>query len=230
MRNGVLAFILATGLAGCGGGSSSPAPTPTPTPTPTPQNHSPAITTLSVSPAFGIQQLTSFSAQAAATDQDSDPLTYEWDFGDSATGAGAAVNHAFTTGGPFTVKVTVKDGNGGSVSDSRSVLVGSMTGRWQVDIPTFVPLQLDLQQDNGVVTGTFLQLQDGPATPKGTTGKTDPAEPGKIDANGQVEIRFKVGIFLDFYLRGTMDQTGKKITGGVFGSGFGGNDFTAVKQ
>ena len=64
----------------------------------------------------------------------------------------------------------------------------------------------------------------------GTTGSTDPAEPGKIDAAGKVEIRFKVGRFLDFYLRGTMDQTGRNITGGVFNSGFNGLPFTATKQ
>jgi len=229
LRNAFIAVLCALALAGCGGGNSTPSPSPTPNPTPS-TNHDPAITSKSVSPGFGISQITSFATQAVATDSDGDAVTYEWDFGDGAKLAGAAVGHVYQGDGPMTVTLTVTDPKGATASDTTSIVVGGMTGTWLVDIPSFVRLQLDLQQKGTVVTGTFVQLEDGPSTPKGTSGKTDPAEPGKIDANGNVEIRLKVGRFLDFYIRGTMDSTGRKITGGLFGSGFGGNEFTATKQ
>ena len=228
MRNVLITTLFALGLAGCGSSGSSPNPTPTPVPTAT--NHNPAITSSTVTPAFGISQITGFSVQAAATDSDGDAVTYEWDLGDGTKLTGAAVTHAYAGNGPMTVTLTVKDGKGGTITDTKSILVGGMAGTWRVDVPSFVPIQLDLQQNGGIVTGTFVQLEDGVSTPKGTSGKTDPAEPGKIDGNGKVEIRLKVGRFLDFYIRGTMDSTGRTITGGLFGSGFGGNSFTATKQ
>lgn len=227
MRQLCLTTLFAVSLSGCGGAGSSPAPTPTPTPTPV--NHSPSISSLSVSPGFGISQLTTFAGSAAASDQDGDAVTYNWEFGDGATGTGTSANHVYPGAGTMTVKMTVKDPQGASTSDTRSIVVGGMTGSWHVDITNFVPLRLDLTQTGGTVTGTFTQLEATPVTPAGTTGKTDPAEPGKIDASGKIEIRFKVSVFLDFYLRGTMDQTGRKITGGVFGSGFTGDAFTAEK-
>jgi len=229
LRNVFISVLCALAVAGCGGGNSTPSPTPTQSPSPS-ANHNPAITSNAVSPDFGISQITSFATQAAATDSDGDAITYEWDFGDGTKIAGASVGHVYQGDGPMTLTLTVKDAKGATASDTKSIVVGGMTGTWLVEIPSFVRLQLDLQQKGTVVTGTFVQLEDGPTTPKGTSGKTDPAEPGKIDANGNVEIRLKVGHFLDFYMRGTMDTTGRKITGGLFGSGFGGDEFTATKQ
>jgi hypothetical protein len=170
--------------------------------------------------------------QGAGSDLDGDTVTYDWDLGDGTTASGTSVSgKVFTTsGGPVTVKLTVSDGKGGSASDTRTVTVGSMTGTWLGEIEDFSRLELKLQQTGGAVTGTFTQLDSGPVTPVGTTGKTDPAEPGKIDAAGKFEVRFKVGHFLDFYLRGTMDQTGRVLTGGAFNSGFNGLAFTANKQ
>jgi len=229
VRNTFIAAVCGLLLSGCGGGNSTPSPTPTPTPPAT--NHNPTITSSSVTPeGFGISQITSFATQAVATDSDADGLTYEWDFGDGTTLTGAGVAHVYPGDGPMTVTLTVKDGKGGSTTATNALVVGGMTGRWLVEIPSFVRLQLDLQQNGTVVTGTFVQLEDGPTTPKGTSGKTDPAEPGKIDGAGNVEIRLKVGRFLDFYIRGTMDSTGRTIKGGLFGSGFGGSEFTATKE
>jgi len=56
----------------------------------------------------------------------------------------------------------------------------------------------------------------------GDVGPT--GEPGTIDANGRFELRFKirVGSFVDFYYRGTMDNTGQTLTGTLHGSGFSG--------
>lgn len=233
MRTRVIpALFVATTLAACGGGS--------PTKPSGPgnggggggsANRNPTIASITISPGFGVSQLNSINIQASASDPDGDQVTYDWDLGDGTSASGASVTKAYSgNGGTVTVRLTAKDGKGGSATDTRSVVIGSMTGRWIVDISNFTQLQLDLTQNKGTITGTFVQLGDVATSPAGTTGKTDPAEPGKIDANGKVEIRFKIGRFLDFYLRGTMDQTGRQITGGVYNSGFNGTPFTATKQ
>jgi PKD repeat protein len=51
-----------------------------------------------------------------ADDQDFDPLTYSWTFGDGGTGTGANPNHVYTTFGTFTARLTVSDGHGTSVA------------------------------------------------------------------------------------------------------------------
>jgi hypothetical protein len=226
-------LLLTFTVAACGGGSSpapAPTPTPTPTPPPTPANRSPAISQLTVGPGSGLAFLTTFSGQATASDPDGDAVTYEWDLGDGTTATGSSVNKTYgTSGGEVTVKLTVSDGKGGTASDTRTVRIDSMTGTWRVTFKEFPAIELKLTQDGGVVTGTFVQLEPG-FTPAGTTGRTDPAEPGRIDATGKFELRFKVGIFLDFYLRGTLDPSGRSFTGNAFNSGFDGMPFTGTKQ
>jgi PKD repeat protein len=46
----------------------------------------------------------------AATDEDGDPLTFSWDFGDGSTGTGASPAHQYAAAGMYTVTVTVSDG------------------------------------------------------------------------------------------------------------------------
>jgi hypothetical protein len=231
--NLLVVLPLFASVAGCGGGSS-PAPTPitTPTPTPTPSNRNPTISQLTVTPTHGIAFLTQFSAQASASDPDGDTVTYEWDLGDGTTATGSSVSNKTYggNGGTLTVKLTASDGKGGTVSESRAITVITMSGTWRLTFQNFSPLELKLTQSGGTVTGTFTQLEDGPSTPKGTIGQTDPAEPGKIDAAGKFEIRFKVGRFLDFYLRGTLDPSGTSFIGNAFNSGFNGMPFSGTRQ
>ena len=55
----------------------------------------------------------------AATDADSDTLTYSWDFGDgSAASTQQNPTHSYTTAGTYTAKVTVSDGKGGTATKS----------------------------------------------------------------------------------------------------------------
>jgi hypothetical protein len=53
---------------------------------------------------------------------------------------------------------------------------------------------------------------------------------GDVDAQGAIEMRVKQGPFTDFTFRAQMDQTGRRIAGGVFGSGFGGQPITLTKD
>ena len=53
--------------------------------------------------------LVSFDA-SASSDPENDQLTYNWTFGDGSTGTGVTPTHTYTTGGVFTVTLTVSDG------------------------------------------------------------------------------------------------------------------------
>ena len=220
-KQSVIAGI-ALATAACGGGDSGPRPPTTPSTPPPPQNRSPVINSISVSPSFGIAQLTTFTYSASASDPDGDPVTYTWDLaGNPANGASGSIT--FSTGGSGSFRVTVADNRGASVSDSRAITVGGMSGRWTGSIPGYTNFVFDLTQTATVVTGTFTELFFG-------TGRIDPAQPGRIDADGRIEMRFKLAIFSDFTFRGQMDSSGRRITGGVFGSGFNGEPFVMNKQ
>lgn len=215
---------------GSSGGNSNTSGTGTVPTTPSPTNHAPTIS-VTTNQVFGISQLTLFTFTSAVLDPDGDPVTVTWDFGDGAQGAGNAANHTFNgSGGPMTVVGVATDSKGAQGTGSTSVTIGSMTGSWLANVPTCGTFTLSLIQSGGTIAGTFLMPSRWCAVPSGTPGKTDPAEPGTIDANGNVQIRFKVGKFLDSYFRGKMDSTGRTVTGGMFQSGFSGDIATLTKQ
>lgn len=218
----------------CGGGSGSPTtPSPPPTTTnppvtnpPAATNRNPVIANLNVTPGFGIASLTTFALTTSGSDPDGDAVTFEWDFGDGTRGSGAAFSKTYSGGGVATIRVTASDGKGGTATDSRTVTVGSMTGTWvgtvTINAGQVAPATLTLTQTGGVVTGTM--------TLSGFAGRTDPAQPGRLDSAGTFDLRMKVDPFTDFNLRGTMDATGRRISGGAFGSGFNGQAFAFDKR
>jgi len=177
---------------------------------------------MNFAPPFGIAQLTQFSFNAAASDPDGDAVSYAWNVaGNPFTGTNGTIT--FSSGGNGTATLTVTDSKGATATDTRTFVVGSMTGKWSGTIPGFTNLTFDLTQSGAVVTGTFFEQFFG-------AGKIDPAQTGRIDGNGNVEMRFKLASFTDFTFRGQMDSTGRRITCGVFGSGFTGQPFTMTKQ
>ncbi len=97
-----------------------------------------------------------------------------------------------------------------------------MTGTWIGSIPGYTNLVFTLNQAGPIVTGTFVEQFFG-------QGKTDPAAPGRIQADETLEIRFKLARFDDFIFRGRLDSTGRRVNGGVYGSGFNGEPFTMTK-
>ena len=98
-----------------------------------------------------------------------------------------------------------------------------MTGVWTVTSGLLIGATYNLTQGaTGLVSGSFVLPGIG-------NGNTDPAQPGRIDANGAVTMRIKVAPFTDFNMTGTMDTTGRRVTGNLQGSGFTGEPFTMVK-
>ncbi len=212
-------------LAGC---SSSGGGSPT---TPTPTDHAPVVTSVTASPSFGVSQLTSFSFNASATDADNDSLTYSWTFGDGASAAGQTATHVYTNSGAEAIQVTANDGKGMTGTGTQTVNVGSMTGTWSLTTIA-CPGQtatLALTQTGGTVTGTISMPNGFCNAAPGLVGNTDPAQPGTIDAAGNVFIRFKGGDFIDFHFQGVMQSPGRTVTGGVFDSGFSGEATTLTK-
>lgn len=227
-------LLMACALVLCsacgGGGGSTPSTSTTPT-TPTPQpNRAPTITSISVTPTFGIATFTSYTFASSATDPDGDSLTYSWDLaGNPRTGASHTM--VFSNGGNGVGTLTVTDGRGGSISQSVNFVSATGTGTWTGDIPLGEgprPLNATFTQSSssGAMTGTW----NVPS--RGTVGTLDPAAQNGIDANGRVVLRFKItqgGSFNDFTFTGQMAQSGRSIAGSVNGSGFGGQPMTLNK-
>ena len=222
--NGALVLILTITLAGCGGGSSPSAPSQTPTPQPQ-SNRAPTITSMTAAPSFGIYGVTQFNLSSSATDPDGDALTYTWEFADGNTRTGASVAYTYgNIAGPGNVKLTVSDGKGGTVSDTRPVTIGNLSGDWSGTVAKDIQIRASFKQSaDGSVTGTWTGGGRAPSV----SGILDPAATNRIDGNGTFKIRFKItrgGGFLDFYFEGRMDTTtGNSLTGGARGSGFSGD-------
>ena len=128
---GVLAI---GGVTGCGGGSSPAGSTPTSPSTPTQTNRAPVINSLNFSPQFGVASLTQFAFNASASDPDGDAINYAWDVaGNPFSGTNGTIT--FAAGGDGTARLTVTDSKGATATDTRSFVVGSMTGHWIGSIP-----------------------------------------------------------------------------------------------
>jgi uncharacterized protein (DUF2141 family) len=108
-------------LFGCGGDDDN---------TQEPTNRDPQITSVTVSPASVVAG-GSATVTVTAIDQDGDALTYTYQpNGGSISGAGASVTwNAPTTAGPYSVTVTVSDGNGGTATSTGNLsVIAGQTG------------------------------------------------------------------------------------------------------
>jgi PKD repeat protein len=61
-----------------------------------------------------------------SSDPDGDALTYAWDFGDGATGTGAAPSHKYAQVGSFTVHLVVRDGVDASAPATATVQINNV--------------------------------------------------------------------------------------------------------
>lgn len=223
----IIGFTACGGDSGGSSGSPSSPSTPT-TPTP-PANRAPVISSANVNPPWGVSTLTTHSFTGSATDPDGDSISYKWDFGNGTSSSSSSSSVTFTNANTATYQATLTatDSKGSSTSTTVSVVSTTMAGLWTGTM-IGLPISTDMTQYlGGVVGGTFAI----PAA--GISGEIGPSgAPGKIQANGQFELRFKArsgGAFQDFYYRGTMDPTGRRLSGTLQGSGFTGEFMELMK-
>jgi len=241
MRALPLGIAIAVLAAGCSGGTSNGSNSSngnTGTPLSPSSNRNPTITNVSVTPTFGVSGLTNVSMSATASDPDGDSLSYQWTFAGS-TASGPSANANLSGDGAVTVRLSVTDGRGGSATDARDVTIGNMSGRWSFiftgvcnpSVPATLPV-LTMAQAGSVVTGSLVSPAAWCNVPAGQTGVFDPAAPARISASGAFTgARLKIGSYLDTFLDGQMDSSGRVITGTTRSqSSNSTNTFRMVKQ
>lgn len=74
----------------------------------------------------GIAGLSVELSGTGSSDADGKVVSYEWDFGDGATGAGVSLSHTYAKAGQYTVKLRVTDDDGASDAATRTVTVGAL--------------------------------------------------------------------------------------------------------
>jgi photosystem II stability/assembly factor-like uncharacterized protein len=156
------AALLAILLAACGGGGGGSS---------TGTTQLPQTLVVTVPPAQQALGATlSFSSNAA---DPANSLTYVWDFGDGATSALAAPVHAYAKAGVFTVRLTLSNDSGNSLSTTGTVSIadfaivsgkacsgpGSTGWCWQRPLP----------QGNGIFDYAFIDDMHGWAVGEGGT-------------------------------------------------------------
>ncbi len=88
----------------------------------------PPTAEVAAAPASGTAPLPVAFNGSGSFDPDGTIVAYAWTFGDGVTGAGATVNHTYTTAGTFTATLTVTDNQGASGSASVTIVVTQASG------------------------------------------------------------------------------------------------------
>ena len=104
------------------------------------------------------KQSVTFSG-AGSSDPDGNPLSYQWDFGDGATGTGAQPKHAYASSGSYTVTLVVSDGLAQSAPAKATVTI---TNRLPIANPGG-PYNSLFKQQSMTFNGTASSDPDGDA-------------------------------------------------------------------
>lgn len=87
----------------------------------------PPVARFSANPLSGPAPL-SVSFDASTSSDDGTIATYDWDFGDGATGAGKTIAHTYNSAGGYSATLTVTDNNGAQNSLSKTISAQSSGG------------------------------------------------------------------------------------------------------
>ena len=188
MFSGLILGVGACEQASLGGpGPTQPAPQ---------ANRPPEISAGVVSPAFGIDEVTTFTLRAEVRDPDGDPVAarligcpFGQDVPLTLENGVATLSFKSSRSCQSTLTIAASDGRGGSAQTTIPFEHTALRGPFRLvmgdnfyDQPFFY---LMLEQNGGLVTGTLRDTRDH-------SGITDPQEPGVVDASGRFTLRFKV--------------------------------------
>ena len=137
------------------------------------QNHPPEVCQSFVAQFAGLQGATAITFTALGCDDENDPLTYLWEFGDGSSSTAPNTSHVYASAGIFRPTITVSDGQSASAPQTFTVTIKSMTGRWTLGTTTNF---FDLVQSGTNITGTFTVLPPfgGSGTVSGTVQTASP--------------------------------------------------------
>jgi hypothetical protein len=189
------------------------------------RGHAPTVTQVNATPASGIQAGTAFLFSADGNDEDGDSLTYNWNFGDGATGTGITVTHVYNIPGAFNVTVTVSDGNK-ETSGTTAVTVRSLTGTWTGTFFRVLNATVTFTQTGSTFTGTYRDTLLGAGTVSaGTIGLLAPG----LSAPGVVVFTVTLPGFTPFTYTGRITDA-NTLDGVVNGSDFVNEPWTLRRQ
>jgi hypothetical protein len=191
------------------------------------KNGPPVPGTIGVSPGgTGMAGITTYTfTSQGSSDPDNDTLTYEWAFGDGATGSGQSATHVYASAGSYNVTLTVKDKKHSVSAPGASVTVArDMAGSWTGASNTIfssafgsTSMAVNLTQSGTSIGGTM-------TFSGGLTGTVNLASGGSISERGYpTNVTFTTANFTipalasSFTVRftGTTDASGTTMTGTV---------------
>ena len=85
--------------------------------------NTPPVASFTRSPSFGQSPLSVFFNAETSTDSDGTIASYDWSFGDGASGTGVTTTHTYETPGTYSAELTVTDDRGARDSTIRMVTV-----------------------------------------------------------------------------------------------------------
>jgi len=130
-------------------------------------------------PYVGIEGSSVTLSAAGSSDPDGDALTYEWSFGDGATGTGTAPQHTYADNGNFQVSVIVTDPYG--AADTATTTVTVMNAAPSVSAIAGGSL---LQGETYAATGSFSDAGADSWTATVDYGDGSGAQPLALDGTG----------------------------------------------
>jgi len=126
-------------------------------------NVAPTITTLTSDKAGGIiGEIIQFTVTATDPAGVNDPLTYSWNFGDTQTSTLQNPTHSYSSRGTYIVTLTVSDGDGGSDTETLTILVNDLiwdlASEWNL---VSVPKTLTVNSKSALLPGNAVWSYDG---------------------------------------------------------------------
>lgn len=97
-------------------------------------NHDP-VASAHAGPLYGFTPLAVTFDASASTDQDGDPLSFVWRFGDGDSAVTSVATHSYTVNGLYAAQLDVRDTHGGLDRRAFTVVVGQLPPEARIELP-----------------------------------------------------------------------------------------------